>query len=171
MIRLSRVSRRRKKFLLGDDAAALDELKNRLLLREEKIRDLSFPRLPEDYFIFPGDCPDCKDTGYIGNERCHCFKQAAIDLVYTQSNIRSILAEENFDHFSYDYYSDTQTEPVSGLSPLALIRRAREESEHFIDQFGAGRHVQNLFFLWQYRGWKDLFSNCIAKELLDADSP
>ena len=115
-----------KKLLLGDDAAALDELKKQITsLREEKSVILASLGYPEDYFIPPYDCPDCRDTGYIGNERCHCFKQAAIDLVYTQSNIRSILAEENFDHFSYDYYSDTQTEPVSGLSPLALIRRAR----------------------------------------------
>ena len=50
---------------------------------------------PENYFEPPYDCPDCKDTGYIGGKKCHCFKQAAIDLVYTQSNIRQILQKEN----------------------------------------------------------------------------
>ena len=157
-----------KKLLLGDDAAALDELKKQIAsLREEKSVILASLGYPEDYFIPPYDCPDCRDTGYIGNERCHCFKQAAIDLVYTQSNIRSILAEENFAHFSYDYYSDTQTEPVSGLSPLALIRRARKESEHFIDQFGVGDTAQNLFFYGNTGVGKTFLSNCIAKELLD----
>ena len=61
-----------KKLLLGDDAAALDELKKQIAsLREEKSVILASLGYPEDYFIPPYDCPDCRDTGYIGNERCH----------------------------------------------------------------------------------------------------
>ena len=50
-------------------------------------------------------CPDCKDTGYIGPNKCHCLKQAEIDLLYAQSNLKKVLEKENFDHFSLDYYS------------------------------------------------------------------
>ena len=28
-----------------------------------------------DFLDMGYTCPDCKDTGYIGNEKCHCFKQ------------------------------------------------------------------------------------------------
>ena len=40
-------------------------------------------------------CPDCQDTGYIDNEKCHCFRQRIIDEMYQQSNLREILKENN----------------------------------------------------------------------------
>lgn len=157
-----------KKLLLGEDSSALTELKHQIAaLHEEKSVILSGLGYPEDYFTPPYDCPDCKDTGYIGNERCHCFKQAAIDLIYTQSNIRSILSKENFDHFSYEYFSDTEIEPKSGASSLALMKHARETSEHFIQTFGSCDPAGNLFFYGNTGVGKTFLSNCIAKELLD----
>ena len=48
-------------------------------------------------------CPDCKDTGYIGSDKCHCFLQAEIDLLYHQSNLNEVLKQENFDTFSYNW--------------------------------------------------------------------
>ena len=34
---------------------------------------------PADYLTPVYRCPDCQDTGYIGQEKCHCFRQAIID--------------------------------------------------------------------------------------------
>ena len=47
-----------------------------------------------NYLNPPYICPDCKDTGYIGNEVCHCFKQAMLDNTYQQSNASMLLKEE-----------------------------------------------------------------------------
>ena len=97
--------------LLNGDITALSTLRSQLTdFRQQRLDILKELGYSEQYFEPSYECADCKDTGYIGNERCHCFKQRAIDLVYTQSNIRSILKNENFETFSYDYYSDT-TQP------------------------------------------------------------
>ena len=71
---------------------------------------------PADYLELKYHCPDCQDTGFIGNEKCHCFKQAIVDLVYAQSNIRQRLTEENFDTFRLDLYS-AETDRRLGISP------------------------------------------------------
>ena len=66
----------------------LNELKER---RESLLLSHGFP---VDYLEPPYDCPDCKDTGFINGKRCHCFKQAAINIIYKQSNISNILSKE-----------------------------------------------------------------------------
>ena len=75
------------KRLLDGDANALAALKEQLATyRAEKESLLLAHGFPADYFNPIYTCPDCKDTGYADGKRCHCFEQAAIDLVYTQSN-------------------------------------------------------------------------------------
>ena len=94
--------------LLDGDSSALTELKAELKnLRTRKKALMKELSLPENYFEPVYECPDCKDTGYIDGKPCHCFKQQAIDLIYTQSNIKDILARENFSTLSLDYYSDS----------------------------------------------------------------
>ena len=111
---ISSLSVAQAKKLMEGDASALSDLKKQLaLLIEEKKSLLSENGYPENYFEPPYECPDCKDTGYIGNKKCHCFKQASIDFVYTQSNIKKILEKENFNNFSYHYYSDTEVNPAT----------------------------------------------------------
>ena len=80
-----------KKYLAGDEQA-MEELK--LLISElsfKKARLLKEAGLPEDYLKPVHTCPDCRDTGYIDGQKCHCFKQAMISLLYEQSNILRIL--------------------------------------------------------------------------------
>ena len=154
------------KQLLEGDTSALNDLKKQLAaLKEEKTALLVSLGYDENYFLPPYDCPDCKDTGYIRNSRCHCLKQAAIDLVYTQSNIKAILQVENFKHFSYDYFSEELIDPASGLSSRTIMQDAVKESHQFIDTFDDT--FENLFFYGDTGVGKTFLSNCIAKELLD----
>ena len=108
--------------LLDGDSSALTELKAELKnLRTRKKALMKELSLPENYFEPVYECPDCKDTGYIDGRPCHCFKQQAIDLIYTQSNIKDILARENFSTLSLDYYSDSNVNPATGLTSLARM--------------------------------------------------
>lgn len=163
---ISSCSVEKAKQLLDGNTQALFELKEQIAsLKEEKTALLASLGYDESYFIPPYDCPDCKDTGYVDNKRCHCFKQAAIDLIYTQSNIKTILQVENFEHFSYDYFSADLIDPSTGLSSRAIIEDAVKESHHFITTFDDT--FQNLFFYGDTGVGKTFLSNCIAKELLD----
>lgn len=164
---ISSLSVEQAKKLMDGDETALACLHDSLneLVREKQLL-LSEHGYPENYFEPPYACPDCKDTGYIGGRKCHCFEQAAIDLVYTQSNIRRILDTENFAHFSYDYYSDKQVNPATGLSSLATVRQAVQDCKEFVRTFDTEFH--NLFFYGDTGIGKTYLSNCVAKELLDS---
>ena len=154
-----------KKLLSGDDSALTDLKKQLRLLQEEKHTIISSLGYPENYLDMPYTCPDCQDTGYIGSQRCHCFKQAAIDLVYTQSNLKTILEKENFSTFSLSYYSDTQINPATNLFALETAKDALRASRTFIESFE--KEFSNLFFYGDTGVGKTFLSNCIAKELLD----
>ena len=165
--RISSLSVEQAKKLMDGDEQALPQLRVQLrALIQEKKDLLTAHGYPENYFEPPYACPDCKDTGYIGSQKCHCFRQAAIDLVYTQSNIRQILDMENFQHFSYDYYSKDQINPTTGLSSLATAERAVRDCLEFVKSFD--QEFCNLFFYGDTGIGKTYLSNCVAKELLDS---
>ncbi len=152
--------------LLNGDVTALSKLRSQLTeFRQQRLSILKELGYSEQYFEPSYECPACKDTGYIGNQRCHCFKQRAIDLVYTQSNIRSILKTENFNTFCYDYYSETEVNPTTGLTSLETMQNAVKECRKFINEFDSV--FSNLFFYGDTGVGKTFLSNCIAKELLD----
>lgn len=151
--------------LLSGDDRALERLK-------EHIRSLSAERTaillkggyPPNYLELSYTCPHCKDTGYIGNQKCQCFKKAEIDLLYTQSNLQGILEEENFSTFSYDYYSN-EIKDASGKTSLERIHRVTDICHQFIRDFD--QTFSNLFFYGDTGVGKTFLSHCIAKELLD----
>ncbi len=120
---------------------------------------------PENYLQPTYHCPDCKDTGYIGNEKCHCFKQAIVDIVYSQSNIKTAIMRENFDTFSYEYYSEDYVEPSTRMTPRENIKKVVEVCQSYINQFD--KEYNNLLLYGNTGVGKTFLANCIAKELLD----
>ncbi|MEG0216602.1 MAG: DNA replication protein DnaC, partial [Hungatella sp.] len=71
------------KRLLDGDVTARSNLKAQIEdLREQKALLLSSHGYAADYMEEHYRCADCKDTGYIGGSKCHCFKQEQIKLLY-----------------------------------------------------------------------------------------
>jgi len=134
-------------------------------LVQERMELLTSNGYSEDYLSMQYDCPDCEDTGYINGEKCRCFKKAAVDLLYTQSNMREILEKENFSHFSFDYYSDTIRDEITGLTAREAAHDAVIKARQFIDSFG--KEFKNLFLHGNTGVGKSFLTNCIAKELID----
>ena len=118
----------------------------------------------ETYLDVHYNCPHCKDTGFIGNEKCVCFKQALISKAYEQSNIKNILQIENFHTFSLKYY-DQEVHPKFNLSPYQNMASIRDFCVAFIERFDTDK--QNLIFHGPTGLGKTFLCNCIAKELLD----
>ncbi|MGN8631598.1 ATP-binding protein [Blautia sp. HCP3S3_G3] len=151
--------------LLGGQDCGLDDLKASItLLSRERMDLLDANGYPEDYLEPHYVCPLCQDTGYIGSQKCTCFKKAEIELLYAQSNLREILEKENFDHFSFDYYSDTITNDATGLSARETALRAYNTARSFVRDFDD--RFQNLFFYGNTGVGKTFLSHCIAAELL-----
>ena len=140
---------------------------------EAAIRDLAEERrvlllsggFPEDYLELRYDCPRCRDTGFIGNQKCSCFRKAEVSLLYTQSNLQEILKEENFDHFRLSCYADDVTDPASGLSARKTAAQALDRAWKFVKNFSS--QFENLCLYGDTGVGKTFLSHCIAKELIE----
>ena len=163
---ISSLSVKQARKLLEGDEHALSELREQVRLLSKQKEDLMVQAgFPADYLEPIYDCPDCKDTGYVNNQKCHCFRKAAIDLLYTQSNVKNILADENFDTFSFRYYSENYVDPKTGRSSLETMKKAHQTALEFVDTFST--EFRNLFLYGDTGVGKTFLSNCIAKELID----
>ena len=108
--------------VLGGDLNARVHLKEELAdLREQKLALLKAAGFPADYMELRYDCPDCQDTGYVNGKRCHCFERQRLNILYAQSNIESILKEENFDRLRFDFYDDTEKVTQLGMTERAYM--------------------------------------------------
>ncbi len=145
-----------KKLLFGDEAA-LEKLRKSLAdLKKQKKQLLTESGLSADYLEPIYSCPDCRDTGYIDREKCHCLRQAEISLLYEQSGLQEILANNNFSLLSYEYHSGED---------LLHFEKAVENCKNFIKNFDSDYH--NLFFYGTVGTGKSFLSGCVAKELMD----
>lgn len=146
-----------RKFLDGDENA-LEESKNIIQnLSSRKKQLLLNAGYPADYLEPVYECPDCKDTGYQNGSKCHCFKQAVITMLYEQSGIREMLANENFSTLSYDYYDGED---------LTRFKNTVITCRNFINNFNSDYH--NLFFYGTVGTGKSFLSGCVAKELIES---
>lgn len=119
---------------------------------------------PANYLSPIYECPDCKDTGMLENKRCHCFNQAIVNLLYAQSNLSTILQEEDFTTFSLDYYDNTIVDPKSKLTSRKNMENIYRTCQAFVQNFD--KKFENLLFYGNAGLGKTFLSHCIAKELL-----
>lgn len=147
-----------KKSLMGDEDA-LSKLKAELkVLSERKKLLLAEAGFDLNYLEPVYDCPDCKDTGYLAdNRKCHCLQQNIITYLYQQSNLSDILLHENFSTLETKYYTGKDLENFNQIL---------DKCHNFVSDFHSG--YQNLFIYGTVGTGKTFLSNCIAKELLDA---
>lgn len=163
--KVSETALKQARLIIDGNIEALSDLKQQLNALAEEKRALLIENNYDSHYLEPiYTCPDCKDTGYIQDKKCHCFVQATIDLLYQQSHIKDILKEENFHTFRLDYYSDEFNEKL-GSSPKQAALKAKETAKEFIRQFPS--KCQNLIFSGNTGIGKTFLTNCIAKELLE----
>ncbi|MCI8541710.1 ATP-binding protein [Acetatifactor aquisgranensis] len=147
--------------MLGGDENALARLHEELAEVTARQKCLLAEHgFPADYLEPLYRCADCQDTGYItsGNglrEKCHCFRQQEISILYAQSHIQDTIERENFSTLSYAYYRDDD---------LRRFETAVDISRKFIKDFR--ENYQNLFFYGTVGTGKSFLSGCIAGELL-----
>lgn len=163
--RISTLSVDAAKFALSGDSSALTNLHTDIdSLRARMEQLLTSNGYPADYLNPVHTCNACKDTGYIGDTKCQCFKQATINLLYAQSNLTDILNSENFDTFSLKYYSTDIIDPVTGLTPQDNAKKVLSICQEYVTNFPCG---DNIIFYGNTGVGKTFLSNCIAKALLD----
>lgn len=142
--------------LLDGQTSALTDLKESIaLLKEQKAILLKQAGLPADYLNVPYVCSDCQDTGYTDGKKCHCFNQAALALLYDQSNLKDYIESSDFSKISDEYYTGQD---------LVHFKDSYQKSLNFINTFK--NDYQNLCFYGTVGTGKSFLSACIAKELM-----
>jgi DNA replication protein DnaC len=153
---ISSLCLKQAELLLDGQSSALLDLKEAIsLLKEQKAALLQQAGLPADYLQVPYVCKDCQDTGFYNGEKCHCFKQASLSLLYDQSNLKDYLESTDFSMVSDKYYTGQD---------LVHFHDSYEKSINFVNNFK--NDYQNLCFYGTVGTGKSFLSGCIAKSLM-----
>ncbi|MCR5754242.1 MAG: ATP-binding protein [Acetatifactor sp.] len=146
---------------LGEDVSGTDDVHSSLsqisARKKQLLQDAGYST---DYLDPIYTCTDCKDTGYIQSEtglkeKCHCFRNREIALLYDQSNIQDMISSENFTTLSYHYYANDD---------LERFKRTVDICKNFVQNFEQDYH--NLIFYGTVGTGKSFLSGCVANELL-----
>ncbi len=125
-------------------------------LKKEKEALLSANGIPADYSRLEYDCEKCRDTGYIGTAKCDCYMKKLADASYADSNLEKLVAEQNFENFSFDMFKGEARARME-----ILHRRAMEFCEDF------EKPGKSIFMTGKVGRGKTYLSSCIAKAVMD----
>ena len=121
-----------------------------------RIRLLTENGFPPDYLEMTWDCPDCRDTGYIGRDKCHCLRRREISVLYNQSRLETLAAGADFSLLSEKYYAGED---------LERFRNALRVCRLFVEQFDTVH--RNLYLCGTVGTGKTMLSVCTAKALIE----
>ena len=151
---------------LDGDAAALDRLADtNREISEQKQALLRSAGYPADYLELTYTCPDCQDTGFLGREKCHCFKQALTFALSEASTLPHLLEKENFSTFSFSYYDDRTADSTLQLTPRENMHKVVADANRFVEEFDEKN--RSVLIYGNTGVGKTFLTNCIAKALLD----
>lgn len=148
------------------DQNELNNIKEEITdLRAKKYEMLVSHGYNPDYLNLHYNCPKCKDTGFIGIDKCSCFKSKLIKLYYKDSDLEEAVKTNNFKNFNINLY------PNHKLNDERYTPRKNIED---ILEYITGEYLPNfknsntnLLFYGNSGTGKTFLSWCIAKELLD----
>lgn len=144
----------------------LNSLKNSITnLRMRKTELLVSNGYPVDYLDLQHYCNKCKDTGYIGLEKCSCYKQKLNKLYYQNSDLFNVADRNNFSNFRMDFYS-TQNDGPEKYSPRENMKNIVNGCLKFISNFD--NTDENILFYGNSGTGKTFLSHCMAKDLVDS---
>ena len=145
----------------NDNSAAPIFVRSELSGIAEKKRQLLISHgFPEDYLTVSPECPLCGDTGFIDGQKCRCFKQKEIEILYSSSHLKELVREHNFDILTENYYHGEDLKRFR-IASAACRRMAAEFDSVY----------RNLYLYGTVGTGKSFLSVCIAKELLETGHP
>lgn len=144
----------------------IDKIKENLTnLRAKKCEMLVEHGYDPEFINMHYKCKKCQDTGYIGIEKCDCYKDKLIRLYYKDSELEEVLKDTNFNRFNLNLFSSSKSDGEK-YSPKTNMRNNLEYIlKEYIPNFG--KRSENLLFYGTAGSGKTFLSYCIAKELLD----
>lgn len=123
--------------------------------RTEHARLLMEHGYPEDYLDPEYICPDCRDTGRIGEELCRCVTQLAVKTAFADSGIDR---EKCFERFDLNLQKEAKNR--------AAMKKILEQAVAYADSFPSNDKPDLLYFGMPGVG-KTYLLNCIGARVLE----
>lgn len=158
---------RAKRLLFSDEDLTEDPQLHETIhaLSLKKSRLLMEHGYPADYLDPVYTCQDCQDTGYIGDERCHCLKDRLRRILLERSGLGPDpvrLSDFRTDYYSTKALSKEEVSPRENIEHILHI--CRDYIRHFAEIPG-----RNLLITGSTGVGKTFLSRCIGAELLLKD--
>lgn len=149
-----------------DNEKTLKEFKEKITdLRIKKCEMLVANGFEPDYLNLKYNCNKCKDTGFIGTDKCSCYKQKLIRLYYKDSELDNTVKENNFNNFDLNLFSPHRLGDEK-YSPRKNIENILNYVlNDYIPNFSNSN--TNLLFYGNPGSGKTYLSYCLSKTILD----
>lgn len=135
-------------------------------LRIKKCEMLVERGYSSEYLTLQYRCPKCKDTGFIGVNKCSCYKQKLIKLYYKNSELETTVVSNNFRNFNLNLFSphkisDDKYSPRKNMENIVTYIH-----DEYLPNFS--NISTNLLFYGNPGSGKTYLSYCIAEALLNS---
>jgi DNA replication protein DnaC len=140
---------------------------------KDKITDLRFKKCEmlvergydPEYLNLRYNCNKCKDTGFIGNTKCVCYKQKLVKLYYKNSELETAIKSNNFNNFDLNLFSSHKL----GEEKFSPRKNMENNLEYILKDYIPNFESisTNLLFFGNPGSGKTYLSYCISKAILD----
>lgn len=150
----------------SDGEKTLNQYKEQITdLRVKKCEMLVERGYDPEYLALRYNCNKCKDTGFIGNTKCTCYKQKLVKLYYKNSELETAIKINNFNNFDKSLFSSHKLGDEK-YSPRKNMENILEYIlKEYIPNFQ--EISTNLLFYGNPGSGKTYLSYCISKAILD----
>jgi DNA replication protein DnaC len=144
----------------------LDAFKDNITdLRVKKCEMLVEKGYDAEYLNLHYHCNKCRDTGFIGNIQCTCYKQKLIKLYYKNSELENAIKSNNFNNFDLNLFSNHKL----GEEKFSPRKNMENNLEYILKDYiqNFSKISTNLLFYGNPGSGKTYLSYCISKAILD----
>jgi len=150
----------------SDGEKTLNQYKEQITdLRVKKCEMLVERGYDPEYLTLRYHCNKCKDTGFIGNVKCICYKQKLVKLYYKNSELETAIKANNFNNFDMSLFSSHKL----GEEKFSPRKNMENNLEYILKEYIPNFQdiTTNLLFYGNPGSGKTYLSYCIAKAILD----
>ena len=150
----------------SDSEKTLNQYREQITdLRVKKCEMLVERGYDPEYLALRYHCNKCKDTGFIGNTKCICYKQKLIKLYYKNSELQTAIKTNNFNNFDMSLFSSHKL----GEEKFSPRKNMENNLEYILKEYIPNFQdiSTNLLFYGNPGSGKTYLSYCIAKAILD----
>ncbi len=134
-------------------------------LRVKKCEMLVEKGYNPEYLNLQYHCNNCKDTGFIGNVKCSCYKKKLIKLHYKNSELENAIKSNNFNNFDLNLFSNHKL----GEEKFSPRKNMENNLEYIFKDYipNFSNIGTNLLLYGNPGSGKTYLSYCISKAILD----